>query len=202
MNNPLDNARRFYENLNERERKLVALLGVIAGVIVVFLPLYLLTSAISSIEDTNREIDSVLHDISRARPRLQAREARREAAQQRYDQKAPPLGSFIEAKAREEGLTVREVNDQPEKVVDDFTRRHTRVTLPGVSLKPVIKMMANIENSPYPVAIERIRVEHFSAGDRYNVQLGVIAYDKRKEGSGADEDSTRDRQAGAGPPSP
>lgn len=199
----LDGARRMYDNLNDREKKLVMLLGGVVVLLVVVLPLYLLSSSIGAMEDRNRDIASVLRDISRARPMLREREMERQAAEQRYEEPAPPLGSFVEAKAAEQGLTIREVNDQPEKDLGEgFKRRHTRVTMPDVSIKEVIDMMAAIENSPYPVAIERIQVEHF--GERYNVQLGVVAYDKKGvEKRNEDEEGGEPPPGGrAGPPQP
>lgn len=199
----VESGRRMYENLNEREKKLVVVLGGVLLLIVVVLPLYLLTSSISDMEERNREIATTLREIDRARPSLRERELERKAAEERYRTPAPPLGSFIEAKAGEQGLTVREVNDQPEKDLGDYKRRHTRVTLPNVGIKEVVNMMAAIENGPYPVAIERIQVEHF--GERYNLQLGVVAYDKKgvsnKKG-GSKSKSKRPPGGRAGPPQP
>ena len=194
------------ENMNERERKLLAILGAVFAAIVVVLPLYLLTAGISDISEENEEIATVLRDIQRAQGTLAQREAEREAAQARYQNAAPPLGSFIEARASEQELTLREVTDQPEKVLGDFRRRHVRATMPGVSLRPVVKMLTSIENSRFPVALESIQVEHFRGGDSYNVQLGVIAYDaaqEEAEDEGEDEGGRRRRREGrAGPAAP
>ncbi|MFW5875663.1 MAG: hypothetical protein ACOCXM_02885 [Myxococcota bacterium] len=180
-----DNGRQAYENLNQRERKLVTILGGVLVVVVVLLPLYLMSSAISDLEEENLAITEVLRDIDRARPMLRQRDAEREAAMRLYEKKAPPLGSFLEEMAGKQGITIREVNDQPEKELGKYRRRHVRVTLPNVGLAEVVRMMAAIENSPYPVAIERLHIDHFRTGDRYNVQLGVVAYDR--EGVGGAE---------------
>ena len=78
--------------------------------------------------------------------------------------------------------------------------------MPGVSLRPVVKMLTSIENSRFPVALESIQVEHFRGGDSYNVQLGVIAYDaaqEEAEDEGEDEGGRRRRREGrAGPAAP
>lgn len=202
-----------FERLNPRERVMVmTLVGVVIGMIVL-LPLYLLSTSISDMKDDNREIARVLRDIGRARTTLRQRQAEREAAQQRYANAAPPLGSFLEAQATEQTLTLREVTDQPVKVVGDFRRRHVRATMPSVELRPAIKLLTSIENSRYPVAVERIQIEHFRGGDAYNVSLGVIAFDRQEEEAEEDEDTSmmsaaerrrrRRQQAGmAGPPAP
>jgi hypothetical protein len=191
----VESARGAYENLNERERKLVALLGGLLVATVVLLPLYLMNAAIADLEEENREIVSVLRDLERARPALRQREVERRAALELYQTPAPSLGSFLEQMAAEQGLTVREVTDQPEKELGEYRRRHVRVTLPNVGLAEVVRMMAAIANSPYPVAIERIHIDHFRTGNQFNVQLGVVAFDRR--GAGAAGQAEAGAAAGA-----
>jgi hypothetical protein len=198
-----ESARRAYENLNERERVLVTALGGILALLVVGVPFYLLTTSISNLEDENQEVRVVLRELGQARGRLEGREAAREAATRRYRTPAPPLGSFLEAKAGLQELTLREVTDQPEKVIGDFRRRELRATLPNVGLRPVIRMLTEIENSPFPVAVNRLQFEHFRAGDRYNVKVGLIAYQSEDASDDEAQDPTRSRDAHrAGPPSP
>jgi hypothetical protein len=48
----------------------------------------------------------------------------------------------------------------------------------------VIKMLAAIERSDYPVSTQRIQVDHTRDGDTYNFQIGVNAYDRQ----GGDDD--------------
>ncbi len=197
-----------FENLNDRERKLVMALGLVLVMIVVVLPLYLVTSSISGIEEENEQIATVLREINRARGTLAQREAEREAAAARYREAAPPLGSFLEARAAEQELTIREVNDQPDKTLGGFQRRNVRATLPGVGLRPVIKMFTAIENSPHPVALERIQIEHFRSGDNYNVTVGVVTYEQADEVEEEEAPRMRGMRAGmregmrAGPPRP
>lgn len=199
-----DSIGNAFANLNERERRLVGLLGVVFAMIVVVLPLYLMTAAISDIESENREIASVLRDISRARGTLESRRSERERAMKRYDVQAPALRQFVAAKGEAAGLSIRETTPQPEKVFGQFTRRHLRVILPGVGLRPVVEMMASIDNSPYPVAIKRVQIEHYRTGDSYNVQLDVVAYDRAggAEGDGPSKTPGRRPTKGSGPPTP
>lgn len=192
-------------SLNDRERRLLTALGAVFVAVLVLLPLYLVTSSIADIEAENAEIVSVLRDIRRAQGTLAQREAEREAAAARYARPAPPLGSFIEARASEQQLTLREVTDQPEKVIGEYRRRNVRATMPGVGLRPVVKMLTAIENSPFPVALERIQIEHFRPGDSYNVTIGVIAFDREQpEGDDSEMRARRRTREGMrpGPPAP
>ncbi|MFK8002988.1 MAG: hypothetical protein AB8H86_25690 [Polyangiales bacterium] len=191
-------------NLNDRERKLLGAMGIVFVGLVVFLPLYLISSSISEISTENEGISNVLRDIARARPQLAQREAEREASMARYRTAAPPLGSFMEARASEQELTLREVNEQPAKVIGEFRRRNTRATLPNVGLRPVVKMLTAIVNSRYPVALERLQFEHFRSGDTYNVQVGIVTYSREDE-EGDDErdgDESMSTRGRAGPPEP
>ncbi|MCS6797106.1 MAG: type II secretion system protein M [Myxococcota bacterium] len=175
----LERLRGAYEELTERERRLVTVLGVLLGLFALFVPSWLVLDAIATREAERDEIRAVLRDIERASDRLAAAAAERRAALARYETPAPPLGSFLEARAREAGYTnPLEVTDQPDRQSGGYTRRSVRVTLPGVGLRTTIGLLSAVDRAPYPVAVDRIQVDHFQSGDRYNVQLGVVAFDR------------------------
>jgi hypothetical protein len=193
-----------WAGLNDREKKLVGLLGAVAIVLAIFLPMYLLGTTISALEDENEAIVSVMRDIERAAPRLAEREAARAAAEARYDVQAPALSSLLEAQSREQQLTINSVTNQPEVQEGRFRRRHVRASFPGTGLRAVVKLMNSLEASQYPIALERVHVDHFAPGeDRYNVELGVITYDRQGGGTDAGVPAARPQPAGrAGPPTP
>lgn len=196
----------YWENLTDRERILLGILGGVAATLIVLLPVFLLSTAISDLEEENEEITSALRTIQRSRARLAAQRAERAAADQRYGRQAPSLGSFLEAKAGEqEGLAISDVQHEPERQEGEFRIRHTRARFQGTGLRPAIRLLAAIENSRYPVAIERIHVDHHQTGDRYNFQIGVLAFDRPAAEGGADAGVPAASGAGAGragPPAP
>lgn len=205
----MERLRATWEGFNDREKRLVAIMGVVAAFIVVLMPIYLMESAIGEIEAESDEIGSVLRDIDRARDRLAEREAERRAAEARYEHRAPELGTFLEAKAGEQHLTLAQVTNQPEVQEGRFRRRHVRASIPGTDLRHAVRLLTEIENAPYPVALERIHVEHFTEGDRYNLEVGVITYDRSAAtaegataGEGARSGGTPQPAGRAGPPSP
>jgi hypothetical protein len=199
---------QIWTGFNDREKKLVGALGAIAAVLVILVPVYLLSSAISALEADNDAIVTVLRDIDRAGAELALREAEAAAAERRYDVRAPALGSFVEAQCGEFGVTIQSVTNQPEVQEGRFRRRHVRASLPNAGLRAAVKLITSIEAAPYPIALERIHVEHFTAGeDRFNVEIGVITYDRMSGGTGdADADAgvpARSQPEGhAGPPAP
>jgi hypothetical protein len=204
-----DRLEQVWAGFNEREKRLVGTLGVIAALLVVLLPVYLLSSAISALEEDNEAIVTVLRDIDRAGPELAQREAEAAAAERRYDVRAPALGSFVEAQCGEFGVSIQSVTNQPEVQQGRFRRRHVRASLPNSGLRAAVKLITSLEAAPYPIALERIHVEHFTAGeDRFNVEIGVITFDRTSGGAGASDTdagvpAARPQPEGhAGPPAP
>ena len=193
--------RRWTDRLTDRERRLLGLLAVVAAALAVLSPLLWLQGAVDELQRQGEQMRQVLRELRRSRARLLERQAEQRALQERYRRKAPPLGSFVEAKAREHGLRITEVADQPDKELDGYRRRHTRVTLPNVDIAAFVRMVAAIKNSPYPVAIERIQIDHY--GERFNAQLGVYAYDApQRRGGRRERRAARPRGGKAGPPPP
>lgn len=174
----LDNVRSWADALSGRERRLIAIMAVVFVAILILLPLYVAIASISDIETENQEIGLVLQDIRRSEARLRQEKADRVAVEKLYDRKAPSLGGFLEERAQQYGVTGLGITDQPNLDMGQYSRRSVRVSLPVVELRPLIEMLADIENSSYPVAIERIQMTGGRMRTGYTVKLGVNAYDR------------------------
>lgn len=174
----LDNVRSWADALSSRERRLLTIMATVFIAIVVILPMYLAMASISDVETENAEIVQVLQDIRRSEPRLRQEKADRIAVEKLYDLKAPSLGGFLEERAQQYGVTGLGINDQPKLDMGAYSRRSVRVSLPVVELRPLIEMLADIENSPYAVSIERIQMTGGRMRTGYTVKLAVNAYDR------------------------
>jgi general secretion pathway protein M len=175
----LDRIRSSWENLNDRERRMLSLLGGVVLLLLLLLPPLLLTLSNSDMRAQNDQLRSVLEQIAIQRPRLAQLTQDRQNADRKYQNKTPPLGSFLEMEAKKQGLTLQEVTDQPEKAVGHYLRRSVTVSLPQTGLTPVINLMSSLVESGHPVAIQEIQLDHFQPGDQYNVKLGILTYDKQ-----------------------
>jgi hypothetical protein len=176
----MESLRTYWENLSERERRLLGVLGAVVLLIGMGLPSYFLWVSIDDLQKENRELVAVLDEVAAARPRLAQRAAERAAAEARYAQRAPALGTFLEAQAeRLEGLEISDGTPQPERQEGRFTIRHQRARFQNTGLRSAIMLMAAIKNSQYPVSLERIHIDHVNDGDRYNIQIGVLAFDRQ-----------------------
>ncbi|MCS6857279.1 MAG: type II secretion system protein M [Sandaracinaceae bacterium] len=195
----------YWATLSTREKRLFSFLLVMTSAFVLFLPMQLLQRNIDALKRENQELESLIAEFERRAPELAARKALERSVESRYEIQAPPLSSFLEAKSREFGLSISAVTNQPEVQEGPFRRRHVRATFPGSSLKAAIKLMNALEASPYPIAIERIHIDHFSPGeDRFNIEIGIITYDRQgsSPSSAPPPSSPSSSPPRAGPPSP
>ncbi|MEM7433881.1 MAG: type II secretion system protein GspM [Myxococcota bacterium] len=184
-----DNVRGWFDTLNQRERRLLGLMGTVLAALVFIVPMYLLVSSIGDIENENAAINGVLQDIQRAEEQLQQRKASRRAMDRLYSRKAPSLGGFLEESAQQFGVSGLSITDQPNVDLQDgeYTRRSVRVSLPRVDLRPLIDMLADIKNSSYPVSIERIQLDGGRRRETYNAKLAVDAYDRASADAGDEQ---------------
>ncbi|MDH3622250.1 MAG: type II secretion system protein M [Myxococcales bacterium] len=182
-----DNLRGWFDTLNQRERRLLVMMGSVFALMSLVVPMYLMLATISDIETENTDINEVLSDIYRSEARLQQQKAERRAVERLYNRKTPSLGGFLEESAQQYGVSGLSITDQPKLDMGNYSRRSVRVSLPNVELRPLIDMLADIKNSSYPVAIERIQLDGARLRTSYSAKLAVNAYDREGGPSGVEE---------------
>lgn len=178
-----DALRDYWEKLSDRERKMLSSMGGVLLTLIVFVAIWTTSSAVAEVEEERDEIRRVLADIDRASELLAKRRTERLAIEARYQIKAPALAAYMERKAKEQGLEVRQVSEEPEKSLNGYRRQSVRAGMSGVSLRPIMHLLAAIEQEPAPMAIERLVMEHYSPGDSYKVDIGVSAFDAPEKGA-------------------
>jgi hypothetical protein len=177
-----DNLRSWATSLSDRERRLLGAMALVFGALLIVLPMYVGIASISDVETENEEIVQVLQDIQRSEPRLRQQKAEKKAIDELYQRKAPTLGGYLEERAQQYGVTGLSITDQPKLDIGEYSRRSVRVNLPVVELRPLIELLADIENSSYPISIERIQMTGGRMRTGYTVKLAVSAYDREAPG--------------------
>lgn len=173
-----DNVRSWADALSDRERRLLGIMGAVFAGVLIVLPMFVAVSSIGDVESDNEAVSQVLQDIRRSEPRLRQQKAERRAIDNLYNRKAPSLGGFLEERAQQYGVSGLGVTDQPKLDMGGYSKRSVRVSLPVVELRPLIEMLADIENSSYPISIERIQMTGGRIRTGYTVKLAVNAYDR------------------------
>lgn len=179
-----DSIREAWEKLSDRERRMLSVLGGVFLSLLVFVLVWTTSSAVAEVREERDAIRAVLADIDRAAEILAKRKAERKALEARFKIPAPALAAFVESKAKDEGLEVRQVVEQPEEKVGGYRRQSVRASFSGVSLRPIMHLLAAIEDEKAPLAIERLVIEHYAAGDNYKVDVGVVAFDAPSRAKG------------------
>ncbi len=203
----LDAARTYWDGLNPRERLFHAILGAIAALMIVVTPVYFLNESISDLEEDNARISAALRNISRSRGRIAAQQAEQAARDARYALGAPGE-RWLPEQVQSHQLTFSQVRQEPARQAGRFRIHNTRVSFQRVGLRPTTLLLADLENSRYAIAIERIHIDHHQPGDSYNVEVGVLAFERqgRSPDAGVPRPSTRPLPRGprtaAGPPPP
>jgi len=194
-----DSARESWEKLSDRERRMLSIMAMLAALILVFVSVWASSSAVADVEEERDQIRKVLSEIARSGDVLEKRGAERAALEARLRNTPPPLAAFLETKAKEEGLEVRQVVEQPEKEISGYRRQNVRLHFTGVSLRPVMRFLSSVESEPMPLAVERLVIEHYQQGDVYKVEVGVVGFEKKsgpKASGGAKDKADEENKEG------
>ena len=171
------------DKLDERERKLLTALGVVAGVLLVLVAPIAIVMSLSTKKAENDEYRDVLSKIEDARATIDERKAKREAVLAKYADPAPPLAGFIEQAAKAHDLSAADTQDKPETPHGKhYTERQTVVKMHKLGMKGFVEMLQQIETSGHPVAITRLNIKpRPNEPDQYEIELGVSAYDRKND---------------------
>jgi hypothetical protein len=205
----MDRLRTYWENLTDRERRAMSLLGVVVLAFAVGLPVYLLSITIDELEQRNAEITGALRRISHERGRIAAMRSAQAARDARYEAGAPGE-TWLPAQVQEQGLSVARVQQEPERVEGRYRILTTRASVREAGLRSSILLLTELKNSRYPVAIERLHIDHHQSGDRYNLEIGVLTFERQRPNRRSNQDAgvpagnapTERAPAPAGPPAP
>jgi type II secretory pathway component PulM len=176
----IESVRQSWDNLSDRERRMLSATGGVLVAVLVFVVVWMSSSALAEVEEERDAIRLVLTDIDRSQELLAKRDAERRAVEERYRNKAPALAAYLESRAKDEGLEVRQVLEEPEKSINGYVRQSVRVSFSNVSLRPVVHLLTSIAEERSPLAIERLLVEHYGQGDSYKVDIGISSYEAPK----------------------
>src|SRR6185436_2829200 len=138
---------------------------------------------IQDIKGSNEDVRVALADIAKHRDEyLEARERMR-AQEVRIGPEGPQFAADLEEAAREVSIQIPETNEQPAVAVGKRYMEHkVDVKLRQVDLQSLSKFLAKLENGRRLIVVSQLHVrKHFSEGDKLDVELTALAYEKVKE---------------------
>lgn len=198
------NLQERFDNLAERERKLLVVFFGILGVMLLFLVPLLIRMGVREQVARNDRLREVISMIGDERLMLNRRHAEVNRIEGRYRQKPPALAGFLAKKADEVGVEIPETQDRSTVPRGKtFKERTSRIRLSKIGMLELSNFMNSVTNSGYPVRITRLDIKkRGGAPDVYDVEMDVSAFDKEEKKSkkeGADK-STAAQGAAEGSP--
>jgi len=187
------NLRERLQGLEERERRLLGIALLVAGLGVLLTPPIALYAVLHSRKGEVEAVRSAITSIQDQADSIQRGKAEKEALVERYKKPAPQLQAFLAKLASDVGVEIPESQDR--QVVPRgkrFDERSTKVTLRRIGMLKLVKFLEKIEQSGHPVKVSQIDIRKRPDPDQYDVDLIVSAFDHKapepKPGAKSDVD--------------
>lgn len=196
-------AERF-DQLAERERRLLVIfVGILAAIVLLLLPILIRMSVTEQAEE-NENLKETIDAIVLERITVAKRKQVSERLTARYAKAAPALAGFLASTANKVGVEIPETSDR--SVVPhgkSFKERQTRIRLNKVGMRKLAEFMEGITTAGYPVSISRLDIKKRGANpDEYDVEMDVSAFDKEEIKPKSSPSKATDKTSKGEKPSP
>jgi type II secretory pathway component PulM len=196
------NLRERLSGLEERERRLLGLLLLVAVIGVVLAPPVALYAVLHSRRSDVEAVRSAIGSIEEQAEAIARARADKDALAQRYQRPAPQLQAFLAKLASEAGVEIPESQDR--QVVPRgkrFDERSTKITLRKVGMLKLVRFLEKIERSGHPVKVSQIDIRKRPDPDSWDVDMIVSAFDRKapevKPGAKVERDGGAPAASGA-----
>ena len=166
--------------MSARERRVVGALGAVGALVLLLAVPFGLEAIVRSSASDNEELRQALADVQDARGRVRERQAKKDAIVLRYAKKAPSLAGYLEPGARQQKLEVTDSTPLPDVPHGKrYVEHGTNIHLKKTGMLAFAKFLEFIEESGYPVAVNRLNIRKRSGeNDSYDIEIGVSSYDR------------------------
>lgn len=198
-----------FDNLAERERRLLLVFfGILGFMLLVFVPV-LVQMGVGDMSAENERLKSVIQNITSERAGLAKRQAQATLLERRYGSTAPALAGWLAQIADDVGVDIPETQDRSTVPRGKtFKERSTHIRLSKVGMYQLSNFMERVSASSYPVVISRLDIKKRSGKpDEYDAEMDITAFDREKKvekkpvkkaparaGVKADEPATEDEE--------
>jgi len=172
-----------WDRMGTRERRSLTILAIAVVVVATALSIYLVSSSISELEESNADVREALAAITKHRDSYLEAKSRAQMQEARLGSDPPQLVADIEAAAREESFQIAESNERPGSNASKRWIEHlVDLKVRGVDLQTLTKFLKRVETGPRPVFFTHISLKRrFSEADKLDAELTAIAFERVKE---------------------
>ncbi len=187
LNDRTQALRDKWERLSQRERTMVAAMGVTFVILVTMIVGFLITDGLSSMEERNTEMRQALRDLDSQRDSYLRNKAKFAQMETRLGSTPVQLQSYAESAAKEAGIEIPESRDRPaEPAGKKFVKRTLDITLRAVTLEQLTKFMKAIETGKSLVVVTALDIR--TRDDKHqqlDVEISVSTFEHERDSTKA-----------------
>jgi general secretion pathway protein M len=191
LNDRLQALRDWWERLSQRERAMVGALGVTFVLVVTLVVGFLITDGLATLDERNAAMRQALRDLDTHRESYLKMRAKTQQIEARLGATPMQLGTYLEAAAKEAGLTIGDSSDrQSVPAGKNFVERGVDMHLRAVTLDQLVKFMKAVETGRNLVVITGLRITtRDDKHEQVDVDLSVSTYQRDPAKSGKKDKS-------------
>lgn len=175
--------RERFDNLAERERRLLLVFFGILGFMLLVLVPVLVQMSVGEMAAENERLKAVIETITDERAVLAKRQAQASLLERRYGSTAPALAGWLAQIADDVDVDIPESQDRSTVPRGKtFKERSTHIRLTKVGMYQLSNFMERVSTSSYPVIISRLDIKKRSGKpDEYDAEMDITAFDREKK---------------------
>jgi type II secretory pathway component PulM len=170
LNDRLQALRDKWERLSQRERAMVAALGVTFVVMVTLIVGFVISDGLATMEERNSDMRQALRDLDTQRDSYLKMRAKSQQLEVRLGASPVQLGGYLETASKEAGVEIGDSNERSAPAGKNFVERTLDMHLHAVTLEQLVKFMKAIETGRNLVVVTSL---HITTRDDKHMQLDV-----------------------------
>ena len=167
-----------YATLSARERRIVAGAGVAAGLLVIFLVTFSLSSTASSIRNRTQGKLTQLAQVQELAATYREALNVQQAMEQKLTASNVRLISYLEEKGNKAGLSIPSINPKADLTLDGdkIVESAAEFTLNDIALNRLVDFLAAVEAGPGVVKVKYLRIEPRVKDETLTAWVTVATY--------------------------
>lgn len=180
LNERMQALRDKWERLSQRERTMVAALGVTFVLMMTLIVGFLITDGLSSMEQRNSDMRQALRDLDTQRDKYLRMKAQAAQLATRLGQTPVQLAGYLEQASKEAGIEIPETNPLPPAPAGKrFVEHAVSLRLRAVTLEQLVKFMRTIETGRSLVVVTQLNVRaRDDKHEEFDVEMTVATYER------------------------
>jgi type II secretory pathway component PulM len=179
FNDRMQALRDRWERLSQRERTMVAAMGVTFVVMVTLIVGFLITDGLSSMDERNASMRQALRDLDTQRDSYLRMKAKTAQMETRLGSTPVQLQGYLEAAAKEAGIEIQEQRERPAAAAGKkFIERTADLHLRAATLEQLAHFMKAIETGKSLVVVTQLEVRtRDDKHEQLDVEMAVTTYE-------------------------